>query len=136
MTFGSAGRSNEGDDILAFGASVQAASAVERQAIYDEVRAAHRTTPTAESAIRLAVASLGMEDEPATDTLALLEYAEANATGDEQRQFVTFLRPVVELLIDQQSRIESESAARSSLEAQLEALKELEEQLNAEFDDG
>jgi hypothetical protein len=129
--FGSSSRNDDTDDFVAFGETMQAAANAGRLAIFDEARAEYLATGTAASAIRLVLASVGIEAEVPSDTLMLLDYADRNAANEAQRQFVAFLRPLVERLLGQQSIIESAAAANRLLESQLEALKELEEQLNS-----
>lgn len=119
-------------DILAFGANFQAAAEDERREIYRAVVFQHQASPTADSAIRLAIASLGAQGYlPSQEILSLLEFAQSAAADEEVIVFLEFFRPLAVQLIERQAAVQAESEARQALEAQLEALKELEEQLDA-----
>jgi hypothetical protein len=118
-------------DFIAYGAGIQAAADDERRVIYLFAVREHETSPTAGSAIRLAIASLGVENfSPSQEILSLLAFAESSAANEDVLVFLGFFRPFVEQLVEQRATIENESAARQTLEAQLEALKELETQLD------
>ena len=118
-------------DFLTYGASIQAASESSRREMHGAAVNEHRSNPTAGSAIRLALASLAVEDSlPSQEIVSLLAFAEASAVDDSAIEFLQFFRPLVERLVAQQITISNETATRQALEAQLEALKELEEQLD------
>ena len=90
------------------------------------------TDPTSNSALRLAMLSL--IERPSLDyesILLLLDFAQAATEDDATRDFAAFLQPMVRRLADQQRQISAGEQERRSLEDQLEALKELEEELNA-----
>jgi hypothetical protein len=119
-------------NFLAYGANFQAAAEDERREIFRAAVSEHQTSPTADSAIRLAIVSLSAEDLlRAREILSLLEFAQSVAADDDAIVFLEFFRPLVEQLIERQAAVRTESEARQELEAQLEALKELEEQLDA-----
>jgi hypothetical protein len=119
-------------DFVAFGAAFQAAAVDERRAIYRAAVSEHQASPTAESAIRLAIAGLGGQDIlPAQEILSLLAFAERSTTDEDVIEFLGFFRPLAEQLIERQAAVQTEAEARRALEAQLEALKALEEQLDS-----
>jgi hypothetical protein len=125
-----------GDNWLAFAATLATTPAFDRATLTAQARNAHATTPTAESAIRLAILlaeSAGAERDLA-EALTLLDFAAADpaALGDGDADFVAFFRPLVRQLAGQRAALDAEAALRQSLERQLEALKALEEQLNAD----
>jgi hypothetical protein len=130
-SLGPSGETDELRDLVAYGAGIEAASEDERRNIYVLALNSHRTEPSAISAIRLAIASLGVEDfNPSAELLTLLAYAERSTTSEDLIEFAGLLRPMVERLVEQQAAITNESEARQSLAAQLEALRALEEQLD------
>lgn len=108
----------------------------QRREAYAAALQEHQTSPTARSAIRLAILSLGIE-QPRPDyesALLLLSYAEGATDDASDLVFLGFLRPIVQALADQAGRLADATERTQMLQAQLEALKELEEQLNADED--
>jgi hypothetical protein len=120
----------------AYAASAFSMPEGERLAAYAAAEQVYQTRPTANSAIRLAVLSLGIE-QPRPDyesALALLSFAEGATDNAPDRDFVAFLRPIIQALADQAGELANETERRRMLQQQLEGLKELEEQLNADED--
>jgi len=105
----------------------------QRFALYGDAERAYAASQTYGSALRLAILSLGIdrEDRDYESTLVLLEFAEGATDNESDQAFPAFLRSLVRELQQQQASAEAERAERRSLEAQLEALKELEEELNS-----
>lgn len=125
--------SREERDWAAYSAGIYASPESQRFSAYAAAEREHAASPTAGSALRLAILALGL-DRPAPDyefVLSLLSFADGATESDSTRAFAAFLRPIVQRLANQQVTLEAESAERRSLEEQLDALKALEEQLNA-----
>lgn len=130
------GRAASGTDWAQYGASLFAASAVERREIYASAARTHEDEPTDTSAIRLAIATLGTGSTIGgyEDAMSLLEFAAGITTDDGNRNFIALLRPLVADVLQSRAALEAETRERQSLENQLEALKALEAQLNAGSD--
>ena len=137
-------------DWPAYAADVYAMPAPERDALEAEVAADYAAQGGADRALRLAIvlAAPGASDEDLAAALGLLDSAEAGRgagaaqpTGGDaaapsdgtsaRGNFIGVLRPLLLSIQQQRSALAAESAARESLEAQLEELKSLEESLNA-----
>lgn len=119
-------------EFIVYGEAVHAAPQSDRSAFFYSALSEHEAAQSADSAIRLAIARLAVENySPSAETLSLLAFAESSAATEGARAFLEFFRPLVERLADQHATIELETEARQALEAQLEALKALEEQLDA-----
>ncbi len=106
----------------------------ERLALYADARDAHAAQPTGETATRLAILLVHVE-EPDFDpgsALSLLDFAVAEVEAGTDLEFIEFFRPIVRRLAAQRAVLDDVAAERDALEAQLDALKELEEQLNAD----
>jgi hypothetical protein len=104
----------------------------QRFALYADAEREYAASPTYRSALRLAILSLGIDRERRDyeSILVLLEFAEGATDNEGDRAFALFLRSIVQRLAQLQAGIDAESRERRSLESQLEALKELEEELN------
>lgn len=89
---------------------------------------------SARTAIRLAIltASLARSQSDYDAALSLLGVAADQGLDPASADFVRFLRPVIERMSAQQATLNAETARRRSLESQLEALKQIEERLNAD----
>lgn len=124
-------------DWPAFGAAVLAESPTERERLRAEAELAHRSAPTAETAIRLALlTAAGAAGEADLESaLGLLDYAAAEAAtaGDAgSLDFVRFYRPLLLERREREAALAAAVAARQALERQLNAFRELEERLNAD----
>jgi hypothetical protein len=132
VTVGSSGAGRGERDWAAYGEGVYAMPENQRFAAYAGAEREHAASPSANSALRLAILTLGI-DRPSPDyefVLSLLSFAGGATGSDATRAFAEFLRPVVQRLANLQASLDAESRERRSFEAQLEALRDLEEQLN------
>jgi hypothetical protein len=126
-----------GKDWPGYAAAIYAMPAAERQALQTEAANHYAERGGADAAIRLAILTAtpdaSLQDLGAA--LDLLDQAETGLGGGagdaESRGFIAFLRPLLLTLQAQRSALAAESLARQSVEEQLEALKALEESLNA-----
>lgn len=124
-----------GNDWLAFAADVESSSAAERAESTLIARTDYAEDPGADSAIRLAILIANSEN-PSPDlagAVSLLDFAAADpAVDDDDLAFIGVVRPLWRQLAEQGSALAFEVDRRQALEQQIEALKELEEQLNAD----
>jgi hypothetical protein len=119
---------------LEFGAAVQSYAVPELDRAYTRALSQHQTAPSAASAVRLAIltASPNNASQDLERAIALLDTADRSATaGDDISQFARFYRPVLTQLLDTRESLDRAAARSAELQSQLDALKLLEEQLNA-----
>ena len=129
------------DDIYAygswveFGAAVQAFAPAELDRAYARALRDHESMPDSESAVRLAIltASPGNPSQNLARAIALLDTAVRGApAGDANVEFVRFYRPLLAQLLETRGTVAEVVSERAALQRQLDALKDLEEQLNAD----
>lgn len=118
-----------------FAAAVQAFEPAELDRAYARALSDHESMPDSESAIRLAVltASPNNPSQDLARAIALLDTAarEAPSSGDGSVDFVQFYRPLLAQLLEARETVDEVVGERAALQSQLDALKDLEEQLNA-----
>jgi len=122
-------------DWIAYGAEVARASAPEFEAMRTSARAAHAAGESADSAIRLAILEASPGNTAANPALAVQLLDEAAGSGDADAgdiEFIGFFRPLVVSRREQQAALDAARAETNSVRQQLNALRALEEQLDAD----
>lgn len=131
-----AGRAYPYRSWVEFGAAVHAFAAPEVDRAYTRAVDEHESMPDAESAVRLAIlaASPSNAAQDLTRAIALLDSVagEVPVDRDANAEFARFYRPVLAQLLETREALATAAVERAALQAQLDALKALEEQLNAD----
>lgn len=113
---------------------MQAFAPAELDRAYARALSDHESMPDSESAVRLAIltASPNNPSQDLARAIALLDSAARGApTGDANVEFVQFYRPLLAQLLETREVVDDVVGERAALQSQLDALKDLEEQLNA-----
>jgi len=117
-----------------FGSAVQSFAPAELDRAYARALSDHESMPDSESAVRLAIL-LASPNNPSQDlagAIALLDTVSRGApTRDANVEFVQFYRPLLAQLLESRETVDRVVGERAVLQSQLDALKDLEEQLNA-----
>jgi hypothetical protein len=130
-----AGADRGAGDWLELGARAQGMSPAELDVSLAQARASYRAEPSAPAAIRLAIllsSPRNPDRDPAMAEMLLARVEDSDAASAGDRAFAAFYRPVAALLASQQAALDAADADAELLRKQLDALRELEEQLDAE----
>ncbi len=122
-------------DWIEYGNSVRAFDASELERQYAAITREHATMPSSQTAIKLALLvtdSRAYFFDP-DRAIGLLDGVVSNDAGDDASvEFAVFMRSLISQLSATEAALAAEREQRQALRDQLDALKALEERLNAD----
>ena len=121
-------------DWVEYSARVFAMSGPEQQALYAVAARDHEAEQSAESALTLAILTMILAESPdeLLDAAALTEFAVLAGSGAIDDTFVSLLDSLIREMLNYERSIRRERGEKQALQAQLDALRRLEQELNAQ----
>lgn len=119
---------------MEYSAGIFAMTATEQEAARAAAMREHEAAQSGNSALRLAIVtmSLAQSVEELQNALALTKVAERAGDRVDDPSFVSMLGLLVEDLLERERALEQERRERDMLQQQLDALRRLEQELNAQ----
>lgn len=122
-----------GSEWVDYTAGILALPVTEQQAVRTAAVREHELEPTYDSAVRLAVVtmSLAQSADELLEALELTEFAAAAMDDSIDPAFNSLLGMLIDKMLERERSLEHERQEKQSLQEQLDALRQLEQELDA-----